>query len=98
MRADGHDPDAGRALDDQLRVNEIPLYPAQIREVLAHTRAAQTRFELGISERRVVVHLQVTKELFADTMRSLEDLKREIEDEFMTRLGIESEVLFVERF
>ena len=40
----------------------------------------------------------MTKELFADTMRSLEDLKREIEDEFMTRLGIESEVLFVERF
>jgi hypothetical protein len=40
------------------------------------------------------VSLQINGTLFADTMRSLVNLKQEIETAFQTRLGIPAEVRF----
>ena len=39
----------------------------------------------------------MTDRLFSDTMRTLADLKREIESAFHTRLGLEAEVRYTER-
>ena len=85
----------GERRDGRLRVSEMPLYREQIAEVLGGTRAAGEPFEVEITDRKVVIMLRVTPRLFGDTIRVLGDLKREIEGEFMTRLGVEAEVQYL---
>ncbi len=87
----------GARTDGRLRVDETVVYPAQIEEVLAGTRARGQSFRFEPSERRVIVWVRVTDRLFSDTMRNLADLKREIESAFHTGLGLEAEVRYTER-
>lgn len=84
-----------KRLDDQLLVNETPLYPAQVGQLLETTRAAGHPFEVEITERRVIISIRVTKALFGDRMRDLVELQEEIESEFLARLGIDAEVRYV---
>ena len=86
----------GERLDDRLRVNEKPLYRSQIAGVLARTGAAGRAFDVDILEDKVLLRLALTADLFSDTMRTLFSLKQEIESEFFSRLGILTEVRFVE--
>ena len=85
----------GRRLDGCLRVNETPLYEGQIADVLARTRAAGQRFTLSVTERYIAVAIEMSDELFGDTVGLIESTKREIESEFLIRLGIEAVVHFV---
>jgi len=84
----------GQRTDGRLLVNEMPLYRAQIAEVLARTKAAGQPFTADICDRQIILSIQVNKTLFADTIRSLVNLKQEIESAFLTRLGIPAEVRF----
>jgi phenylacetate-CoA ligase len=86
----------GPRKDGLLRVGEITFYRAQVAETLAQTRAAGHSFELEISGRRVLVSIEISENLFARTLASAENPKREIEFELLSRLGIESDVRFVE--
>ena len=86
----------GRRLDQRLCVNEIPLYDGQIAEVLAQTKAAGHPFTVRVSERHIVVEIEISDDLFADTVWFLESLKCDIESEFVVRLGIEADVRFVQ--
>jgi phenylacetate-CoA ligase len=86
----------GERLDQRLCVNEVLLYESQIAEVLAQTKAAGHPFTVKVSERHIVVEIEISEELFADTVWFLESLKREIESEFIARLGIEADVHFVQ--
>jgi phenylacetate-CoA ligase len=85
----------GGRLDDQVRVNEMPLYEQQIRDVLEHTRAAGHIVKLEISEQRVIVSLEVSNAIFDDVVATLEKVQLEIESEFLARLGIEVHVRLV---
>lgn len=85
----------GNRLDGQLRINEMPVYEAQIAQVLAKTRAAGQPFRLDISERGVVIDIAVSREFFGDQMRVLANLRIEIEAEFQARLGIRAKVHYV---
>ena len=84
----------GPRTDGRLRVVEMPLYRAQITDVLSKTRAAGQPFTADISDKRIVLSIQVNSALFADTMRDLVNLKQGIESAFLTRLGIPAEVRF----
>jgi phenylacetate-CoA ligase len=86
----------GERLDGRFRVNERPLYAAQIAGVLAQTRAAGYPFHVDISERHLHVSIEITPDVFVDTMRALADLKYEIQSEFLARLGIEVKVQYIE--
>ncbi|MCX5758403.1 MAG: hypothetical protein NTU83_07855, partial [Candidatus Hydrogenedentes bacterium] len=85
----------GDRLDGRLRVNEIPLYEKQIAEVLAQTPTAGHRFTLRVEERKVAIEIEMTNELFSDMIWPIMHLQRNIESEFLARLGIEAEVIFV---
>jgi len=85
----------GERLDHRLRVNETPLYEGQIAEVLAQTKAAGQPFTVTVSERHIIVSIEISDDLFADTVEFIESLKRGIESEFLVRLGIEAVVRFV---
>lgn len=86
----------GQRLDRRLCVNEAPLYQGQIAEVLAQTKAAGHPFKVTVSERRILLAIEMSDDLFSDTVWHIENLQREIESEFVTRLGIEAKVRFVE--
>jgi phenylacetate-CoA ligase len=85
----------GERLDYRLRVNETPVYEGQIAEVLAQTKAAGQPFTVGVCERHIVVSIEMSDDLFSDTVEFIESLKRGIESEFLARLGIEAAVRFV---
>jgi phenylacetate-CoA ligase len=85
----------GVRLDGRLRVNETPLYQDQIAEVLARTKVAGQPFNVTVSERRISVSVEISDELFDDTVGFIEELTRQIESEFLARLGIEADVRFI---
>jgi phenylacetate-CoA ligase len=85
----------GQRLDHRLYVKETPLYEHQIAEVIARTKAAGQPFTVAVSERSIVVSIEISDVLFDDTVGFIESLTHEIESEFLDRLGIEAEVRFV---
>ena len=84
----------GGRLDRRLRVEETSFYETQVAEVLQQTRAAGHEFTFKVAERRILVSIVMTEDLFSDMMWPLENLARDVESEFYARLGIEAEVTF----
>lgn len=82
----------GERLDGRLLVRESPIYENQIAEVLAQTRAANHPFRIEVNSRRVLIFIEMSNELFSDVIWSLMKLQHEIESEFKSRLGLETEV------
>jgi phenylacetate-CoA ligase len=82
----------GTRLDDRMLIGEIPLYPAQVKEALAGTRAGAQPLQVEQEDNVLVVSVKVTKDVFSDTVRNLDDLKGEAEAELSTRLGVDAEV------
>ena len=87
----------GPRLDQRLLVNETPLYESQIANLLSQTRVAWHKFWIEVCERRLVVSIQLTEDLFSDMIWPIMNLQREIEAEFLARLGVSAEVRFVQR-
>jgi phenylacetate-CoA ligase len=85
----------GRRLDRRVLINEMPLYEEQLREVLAHTKAAGQTAEFEITERRVVISLSVSESIFDDLVRTLQSVQLDVESEFLERLGVEAVVRLV---
>ncbi|OGV65126.1 MAG: hypothetical protein A3K18_03190 [Lentisphaerae bacterium RIFOXYA12_64_32] len=85
----------GERLDGCQRVDEIPLYEKQVEDVLRKTRAAGQPFLIAISEHHITVAIEVSEDFFGDQMRGLEQLRREIQSEVLSRLGIHAEVQYV---
>jgi phenylacetate-CoA ligase len=87
----------GTRRDRRLRVNEAPLYEHQIADVLQQTSAAGHSFQLEVLERSIIVRLEMTEDLMHDTVWPIINLQRELQSEFYARLGIEAEIVFVEK-
>jgi phenylacetate-CoA ligase len=86
----------GPRLDRRLCVNETPLYESQIAEVLAQTGVAGRPFQIKISDRHIIITIEMSADLFSDTIWFIERLQHEVESEFLARLGIEAQVRFIE--
>jgi phenylacetate-CoA ligase len=82
----------GARLDGRRRVRETPFYESQIADVIARTKAAGQPFTVTVSDRRIVVAIELSESLFADTVWVVESLKREIESDFLAKLDVEAEV------
>jgi phenylacetate-CoA ligase len=85
----------GARLDGRLYVKETPFYESQIADVLNRTKAAGQLFTVKVSDRRIVVAIELSETLFADTVWVVESLKREIESDFLARLDVEAEIHWV---
>jgi phenylacetate-coenzyme A ligase PaaK-like adenylate-forming protein len=85
----------GPRLGGRLFVKETPLYEGQIADLLARTKAAGQPFTVAVSDRRVVVSIELSENLFADTVWVVESLKREIESDFLAKLEVEAEVRWI---
>ncbi|MBN1675813.1 MAG: hypothetical protein JXR37_32515 [Kiritimatiellae bacterium] len=86
----------GARLDGRLLVDERPLYTEQVRDVLLQTKAGGHPFDLDVREERAVISLQVSKDLFGDTIRSMTELQSEVRAEIQSRLGITADVRLLE--
>lgn len=86
----------GARLDGRLRVNETPLHKQQIVEVLQQTPIAGHPFRIEVQERGILLLVEMTEDLLADTMWPIVGLQRQLQSEFLTRLGINAEVRFIE--
>jgi phenylacetate-CoA ligase len=86
----------GPRLDGRLLVNETPLYRSQITQLFAHTGVAGNKFSVEVLESRLTIKIQLTENIFSDMMWPLIKLQRELELEFLDRLGIPAEVRFVQ--
>ncbi len=84
----------GRRLDHRRLVNETPLYERQVVETLAQTQAAGRPFQIEVLERHIEVRIEMSVDLFSDTIWVVEHLTHVIESEFLARLGIEAKVVF----
>jgi phenylacetate-CoA ligase len=82
----------GPRLDDRMQIGEIPLYRAQVEEALAGTRAGTQPFSAEEENNVLIVSVEITKDVFSDTVRNLADLKQEAESELSARLGVDAEV------
>jgi len=82
-------------LDGRLLVREAPVYENQIAEVMAQSRAAGHRYRIRAAERHLIIEIELTNALFSDVMWSLMGLQHEIQEEFKTRLGLETEIRLV---
>jgi phenylacetate-CoA ligase len=85
----------GPRLDGRLCIKETAFYESQIAGVLAQTKAAGRPFTVAVSDRQLVVSIELSDDLFADTVWVVESLKREIESEFLARLEVVAEVRFI---
>jgi len=88
--------DPGLRLDRRLCVDERPLYEGQIAAVLAHTQATGNAFRVEMSGHRATVLIEMSEKLLAAMIVSPDNVKREIESEIMARLGVKTDVDFVE--
>ena len=85
----------GPRLDGRLCIKETAFYMSQVAGVLAQTKAAGQPFDVAVTDRHLVVSIELSDELFADTVWVVESLKREIESDFLARLEVVAEVHFV---
>ncbi|HPG68562.1 MAG TPA: hypothetical protein PLO37_17085 [Candidatus Hydrogenedentes bacterium] len=84
----------GPRLDRRLRVREMSVYEEQIAEVLNQMLPAERPFRIDVLERQVLISVQMTADIFTDTVWPIANLQREIESEVLARLGIDAEVRF----
>lgn len=84
----------GERLDGRLRVREMPLYKSQINVVLEQTPVSGRPFSVEVCEGHILVLIEMTEGLFSDMIWPIENMQRQIESEFMSRLGIQAEVRF----
>lgn len=87
----------GARLDRRHRFQETELYDGQIAEVLEQTPAAGHTFHVDTSNQRLVVDIEMSERLFADTVSSPGGHTLNIiQTEMHARLGLEVEVHFVQ--
>ena len=63
--------------------------------MLAQTRAAKSPFRIEVTPRCVRIYIEMSSGLFSDVIWSLMKLQHDIEQEFKTRLGLETEVRLI---
>jgi phenylacetate-CoA ligase len=90
---------AGRT-DDMLIIRGVNVFPSQIEHVLLSFEEAQPHYQLVVRREArldvLEVQVEVTGELFSDTIRRLEDVERRIAHAIYSTLGIHVMVKLVE--
>ncbi|MFO1475115.1 MAG: hypothetical protein U1F98_00515 [Verrucomicrobiota bacterium] len=86
----------GRRLDGRVQVHETSLYPSQAAEILARSPAAGQPFTFDFSENEIRLSIEMSDALFDDAVGLIEGCRRDIESEFLSRLGVPASVRFVE--
>ena len=86
--------------DDMLIIRGANVYPSQVEEVLLDVKGTLPHYQLVVSRDgaldRLEVRVEVSEEFFADEMKKLNELDRQIEHKLENVLGIRASVKLVE--
>ena len=86
--------------DDMLIIRGANVYPSQVEEVLLDVKGTLPHYQLVVTREgaldRLEVRVEVSEEFFADEMKKLHELDRQIEHKLENTLGIRATVKLVE--
>ncbi len=86
--------------DDMLIIRGVNVFPSQIEEVLGQVEGVAPHYQLVLTREgrldALEVRVEVSPEIFSDTVRGLEDVQQEIADRLHHVLGIRAKVTLVE--
>ena len=86
--------------DDMLIVRGVNVFPSQIETVLLGVEGVQPHYQIIVDRQRTLddleIWVEVSDEIFADEIRRLEMLERELHNELHNALGISARVKLVE--
>lgn len=86
--------------DDMLIIRGVNIFPSQIEQVLVNIEGVEPHYQLLVDRKGQLdyleVHVEMNETIFADEVRKLESLEKNIEKELHTTLGIHARVKLVE--
>jgi phenylacetate-CoA ligase len=86
--------------DDMIIIRGVNVFPSQIESVLVEIEETEPHYQIVIDRVNQLdvleVQVEVDERLFSDEVRKLELVKKKIEDEIDSLLGINVEVILVE--
>ncbi len=86
--------------DDMLIIRGVNVFPSQIEEVLTRLQGVEPHYQLVITKEghldALEVQVEVSAEMFSDTVAGLEQMERKIADELQATLGLSVSVKLVE--
>jgi phenylacetate-CoA ligase len=86
--------------DDMLIIRGINVFPSQIEEVLGRVEAVAPHYQLVVTREgrldQLEVKVEVSPQVFSDTVRGLEHIQKEIADKLHSVLNLRARVTLVE--
>ena len=90
----------GRRSDDMFIIRGVNVFPSQIEAALLAVEGTLPHYQIILTRKKSLdqmeVEIEVTKEFFSDTIRSLEALQAKLSHSIETTVGIRAEVRLVE--
>ncbi|NLO72831.1 MAG: phenylacetate--CoA ligase [candidate division WS1 bacterium] len=86
--------------DDMLIIRGVNVFPSQIEEVLTAVEGVMPHYQLVVTREgrmdQLEVRVEVSADIFSDTVRGLEQVQAQIEEELHKVLGLHAKVSLVE--
>jgi phenylacetate-CoA ligase len=86
--------------DDMLIIRGVNVFPSQIEDVLVAVEGVQPHYQLVVTREgrldQLEVRVEVSADIFSDTVRGLESVQTQIADALHSVLGIRARVTLVE--
>jgi phenylacetate-CoA ligase len=86
--------------DDMLIIRGVNVFPSQIEDVLVAVEGVQPHYQLVVTREgrldQLEVRVEVSADIFSDTVRGLEHVQKQIADALHSVLGIRARVTLVE--
>jgi phenylacetate-CoA ligase len=86
--------------DDMLKIRGVLIFPSQIERALLEIKGIEPHYQIIVTRPQhldeVEVQVEVSKKVFSDEIRHLEDLRRKIEKHIDSSVGLRVKVTLVE--
>ena len=86
--------------DDMLIIRGVNVFPSQIESVLLKMHNVSPNYQIVVGRENNTdtfeVRVEITEEMFNDTIRSIEELEKKISQEMLSVLGIKAKIRLVE--
>ncbi|MBR6044871.1 MAG: phenylacetate--CoA ligase [Ruminococcus sp.] len=86
--------------DDMLIIRGVNVFPSQIESVLLKMSNASPNYQIIVGRENNTdtfeIRVELTEEMFSDTIRSIEELERKIGQDMLSVLGIKAKIRLVE--
>jgi phenylacetate-CoA ligase len=86
--------------DDMLKIRGVQVFPSKIEKALLEIKGIEPHYQIIVTRPHhldeIEVQVELSKKLFSDEVRHIEDLKKKIEDHIEAAIGLRVKVSLVE--